>query len=198
MSDIANNPASNSHSITVDTTPPLLEIDALVTPGDIGLATALAGVPISGKGKAGLYVTLTVGNSVYTAVTNSNGVWQTTLSASDLLALGDGTATLKAKTTDSAGNSSSDTLDITLKTQALPTLSVNPLFTDNQLNLAELQAGGTIGGSYTTTGTTLAGGLWSATIPPNALSGLSDGSMQVRVTYSMSVLLHSLACKKGV
>ncbi|QZN95213.1 Ig-like domain-containing protein [Symbiopectobacterium purcellii] len=202
VSDIANNPASNSHSITVDTTPPLLEIDALVTPGDIGLATALVGVPISGKGEAGLHVTLTVGNSVYTAVTNSNGVWQTTLSASDLLALGDGTATLTAKTTDSAGNSNSDTLDITLKTQALPTLTVNTLFTDNQLNLAELQAGGTIGGSYTnlpanttltitigsytTTGTTLPGGLWSATIPPNALSGLSDGSMQVSISATDS------------
>ncbi len=202
VSDIAQNPASTSHSITVDTTPPLLEIDALVTPGDIGLATALAGVPISGKGEAGLYVTVTVGNSVYTAVTNNNGVWQTTLSASDLLALGDGTATLTAKTTDSAGNSSSDTLDITLKTQALPTLTVNPLFTDNQLNLAELQAGGTLSGSdtnlpvgtqlpltigsYTTTGTTLAGGLWSATIPPNALSGLNDGSVQVSISAADS------------
>ncbi|MCW2478425.1 Ig-like domain-containing protein [Candidatus Symbiopectobacterium sp. NZEC135] len=202
VSDIAQNPASTSHSITVDTTPPLLEIDALVMPGDIGLATALAGVPISGKGEAGLYVTLTVGNSVYTAVTNSNGVWQTTLSASDLLALGDGTATLTAKTTDSAGNSSSDTLDITLKTQALPTLTVNPLFTDNQLNLAELQAGGTLSGSYTnlpagtqltltigsytTTSTTLAGGLWSATIPPNALSGLNDGNVQVSISAADS------------
>lgn len=78
VSDIANNPGSNSHSITVDTTPALLEIDALVTPGDIGLASALAGMPISSKGEAGLHVTLTVGNSVYTAVTNSNGLWQTT------------------------------------------------------------------------------------------------------------------------
>lgn len=54
VTDIAQNPASNSHSITVDTTPPLLEIDALVTPGDIGLATALAGVPISGNNGGGV------------------------------------------------------------------------------------------------------------------------------------------------
>ncbi|MBT9428330.1 Ig-like domain-containing protein [Candidatus Symbiopectobacterium endolongispinus] len=121
-----------------------------------------------------MHVTLTVGNSVYTAVTNSNGVWQTTLSASNLLALGDGTATL----------------------------TVNPLFTDNQLNLTELQAGGTLSGSYTNlpagtqltitigsytaTGTTSAGGLWSATIPPNALSGLNDGSVQVSISAADS------------
>lgn len=197
VSDIAQNPASNTHTISVDTTPPLLEIDALATPGDIGLAAALAGLPITGKGEAGLHVTLTVGNATYTTVTDGNGVWKVTLSANDLLALGDGSATLTAKATDSAGNSSSDTLSIALKTQALPTLTVNALFTDNQLNLTELQAGGTIGGtytnlpagttltitigSYTTTGTTLAGGQWSATIPANALASLNDGSVQVSI-----------------
>ncbi|MBG6247260.1 MAG: hypothetical protein EKD82_04025 [Candidatus Symbiopectobacterium sp. PLON1] len=132
------------------------------------------GYPSAAIMEAGLHVTLTVGNSVYTAVTNSNGVWQTTLSASNLLALGDGTATL----------------------------TVNPLFTDNQLNLTELQAGGTLSGSYTNlpagtqltitigsytaTGTTSAGGLWSATIPPNALSGLNDGSVQVSISAADS------------
>ncbi|MER0060445.1 Ig-like domain-containing protein [Pectobacterium polaris] len=202
VSDIAQNPATATHPFTVDTVPPLLSIDMLVDTSDIGLADALAGLPLSGKAEAGLLVTINVGTAVYSAVADSNGVWQITVAASDLLALGDGVKTLAASVTDGAGNASATSIDITLKTQSLPTLTLDSLYDNNVLTIAELATATTIGGSYTnlpvgtviqvtigtytTTGVTLAGGLWSATIPANALSILADGNMQVSATVTDS------------
>ncbi|UCZ80563.1 Ig-like domain-containing protein [Pectobacterium carotovorum] len=202
VSDIAQNPATATHPFTVDTVPPLLSIDMLVDTSDISLADALAGLPLSGKGEAGLLVTIKVGTAVYSAVADSNSVWQITVAANDLLALGDGVKTLQASVTDGAGNASAASIDITLKTQALPTLTLDSLYDNNVLTIAELATATTIGGSYThlpvgttiqvtigtytTTGVTLAGGLWSATIPANALSILADGNVQVSATVTDS------------
>ncbi|WDF99980.1 Ig-like domain-containing protein [Pectobacterium carotovorum subsp. carotovorum] len=202
VNDIAQNPATATHPFTVDTVPPLLSIDMLVDTSDIGLADALAGLPLSGKGEAGLLVTIKVGTAVYSAVADSNGVWQITVAANDLLALGDGVKTLQASVTDGAGNASAASIDITLKTQSLPTLTLDSLYDNNVLTIAELASATTIGGTYTnlpvgttiqvtigtytTTGVTLAGGLWSATIPANALSILADGNVQVSATVTDS------------
>ncbi|MEQ9929998.1 Ig-like domain-containing protein [Pectobacterium parvum] len=202
VSDIAQNPATATHPFTVDTVPPLLSIDMLVDTSDIGLADALVGLPLSGKAEANLLVTINVGTAVYSVVADSNGVWQITVAASDLLALGDGVKTLAASVTDGAGNASATSIDITLKTQSLPTLTLDSLYDNNVLTSAELATATTIGGSYTnlpvgtviqvtigtytTTGVTLAGGLWSATIPANALSILADGNMQVSATVTDS------------
>ncbi|MEQ9969828.1 Ig-like domain-containing protein [Pectobacterium carotovorum] len=202
VNDIAQNPATATHPFTVDTVPPLLSIDMLVDTSDIGLADALAGLPLSGKGEAGLLVTIKVGTAVYSAVADSNGVWQITVAANDLLALGDGVKTLQASVTDGAGNASAASIDITLKTQSLPTLTLDSLYDNNVLTITELASATTIGGTYTnlpvgtviqvtigaytTTGVTLAGGLWSATIPANALSILADGNVQVSATVTDS------------
>ncbi|WP_225087181.1 Ig-like domain-containing protein [Pectobacterium colocasium] len=202
VNDIAQNPATATHPFTVDTIPPLLSIDALVDTSDIGLADALAGLPLSGKGEAGLLVTIKVGTAVYSTVADSNGIWQIAITANDLLALGDGVKTLEASVTDGAGNASTSSIDITLKTQSLPTLTLNALYDNNVLTSAELATETTIGGTYTNlpvgttiqvtigaytvTGVTLAGGLWSATIPANALSILADGNVQVSVTVTDS------------
>ncbi|MFJ5348491.1 Ig-like domain-containing protein [Pectobacterium parvum] len=202
VNDIAQNQATATHPFTVDTVPPLLSIDMLVDTSDIGLADALAGLPLSGKAEANLLVTIKVGTAIYNVVSDSNGVWQITVAASDLLALGDGVKTLEASVTDGAGNASAASINITLKTQSLPTLTLDSLYDNNVLTSAELATATTIGGSYTnlpvgtviqvtigtytTTGVTLAGGLWSATIPANALSILADGNMQVSATVTDS------------
>ncbi|WP_233505403.1 Ig-like domain-containing protein [Pectobacterium atrosepticum] len=202
VSDIAQNPTTTTHPFTVDTVPPLLSIDMLVDTSDIGLADALAGLPLSGRAEAGLQVTIKVGVAVYSAVADSNGIWQIAIAATDLLALGDGVKTLAASVTDGAGNASATSIDITLKTQSLPTLTLNALYDNNVLTTSELATATTIGGSYTNlpvgaviqvtigtytvTGLTLAGGLWSATIPANALSILADGNVQVSATVTDS------------
>ncbi|MDE8754743.1 Ig-like domain-containing protein [Pectobacterium polaris] len=202
VSDIAQNPASTTHTFLVDSTPPLLSIDVLVDTSDIGLADALAGLPLSGKSGAGLLVTVKVGTATYSAVADSNGSWQISITASDLLALGDGVKTLEANVIGNAGNISTASINVTLKTQALPTLTLDALYDNNVLNTSELAATTTIGGSYTNlpvgtaiqvtigtytvTGVTLAGGLWSATIPANALNILADGNVQVSATVTDS------------
>lgn len=202
VNDIAQNPTTATHPFTVDTVPPLLSIDMLVDTSDIGLADALAGLPLSGKGEAGLLITIKVGTAVYSTVADSNGIWQIAITANDLLALGDGVKTLQASVTDGAGNTSTSSIDITLKTQSLPTLTLNALYDNNVLTSAELAAETTIGGTYTNlpvgaaiqvtigaytvTGVTLAGGLWSATIPANALNILADGNVQVSATVTDS------------
>ncbi|WP_127158066.1 Ig-like domain-containing protein, partial [Pectobacterium polaris] len=202
VSDVAQNPANASHSFMVDSTPPQLSIDALSGTRDIGLADVLAGLPLSGKSEAGLLVAIKVGTATYSAVADSNGVWQTAIAASDLLALGDGVKTLGASVIGGAGNTSTASIDVTLKTQTRPTLALDTLYDNNVLSISELATTTTIGGNYTNlpvgtaiqvtigtytvAGVTLAGGLWSATIPANALSILADGNMQVSATVTDS------------
>ncbi|WP_224556195.1 Ig-like domain-containing protein [Pectobacterium versatile] len=150
----------------------------------------------------GQTVIATLNGKTYSGTVGSNGTWSITIPSDDLSELPDGDYSIVTRLTDATGNTSTASIDVTLKTQTLPTLTLDALYDNNVLSISALATATTIGGSYTnlpvgttiqvtigtytTTGVTLAGGLWRATIPANALSILADGNVQVSATVTDS------------
>ncbi|WP_140919969.1 Ig-like domain-containing protein [Limnobaculum xujianqingii] len=198
VSDLAGNPATVSHTIQVDTVPPLLTIDIFAGNNVLNFDEASLGQLLSGTTEAGLKVNITL-NGVTTQVTaDSGGHWELALSASDLLALTSGKVSVIAvSVADEAGNISSGSLNLTVAT-TLPVVTLDKPFSDGLLNIVEATAGGVITGTTTALGATGAititiggqnypvvvtgDGNWSATIPPGALLSLTDGSVPIVIT----------------
>ncbi|WP_447885379.1 Ig-like domain-containing protein [Serratia fonticola] len=199
VTDIAENPASATHNVTVDTVPPLLEIDIFAGDGILNLAEALLGQVLSGHTDPGLTVTVTLGANVYTALADpTTGAWSVNIPSNILQGLLDGSVTIGVSVTDAAGNGVSDSITVAVNTHTLPSLTLNPLFGDNILNIAELGIATPIGGAaanllvntpvlvkigtYVVNGIVNNDGTWSALIPANALALLADGTVQVVVS----------------
>ncbi|TQI78977.1 Ig-like protein group 3 [Serratia fonticola] len=199
VTDIAHNPASATHNVTVDTVPPLLEIDLFAGDNILNLAEALLGQVLSGHTDPGLTVTVTLGANVYTALADpTTGAWSVNIPSNILQGLLDGNVTIGASVTDAAGNTVSNSISVTVDTHTLPSLTLNPLFGDNILNIAELGVATPIGGAaanllvntpvvvkigtYVVNGIVNNDGTWSALIPANALALLADGTVQVVVS----------------
>ncbi|CAI0737340.1 Antitoxin of toxin-antitoxin stability system [Serratia fonticola] len=199
VTDIAENPASATHNVTVDTVPPLLEIDIFAGDGILNLAEALLGQVLSGHTDPGLTVTVTLGANVYTALADpTTGAWSVNIPSNILQGLLDGNVTIGVSVTDAAGNGVSDSITVAVNTHTLPSLTLNPLFGDNILNIAELGIATPIGGAaanllvntpvlvqigtYVVNGIVNNDGTWSALIPANALALLADGTVQVVVS----------------
>lgn len=198
VTDIAGNPASATHTVTVDTVPPLLDIDVFAGDGILNLAEALLGQILSGHTDPGLTVTVTLGANVYTALADSDGLWSCTIPSNVLQNLLDGDVTIGISVTDAAGNNVTDSITVAVNTHTLPSLTLNPLFGDNILNIAELAVATPIGGAagnllvntpvlvkigtYVVNGIVNNDGTWSALIPANALALLADGTVQVVVS----------------
>ncbi|QKJ87898.1 hypothetical protein PMPD1_2964 [Paramixta manurensis] len=199
--DIAGNPADDSHDFSVDTQPPaLLDIDLGVgSDGILNLAEAVAGITIGGTTDAGLTVTLTLNDKTYTATADTQGHWSVALSSGDLLALADGTAQVGLSVTDASGNTASQLVDLNVAINTLPALTLDtPLFGDGLLNVAEADGALTLTGTathlepgtevtvtignLTFSGTVATGGRWEVSIPAGALSALPDGNVQVEVS----------------
>ncbi|WP_308737493.1 Ig-like domain-containing protein [Serratia fonticola] len=199
VTDIAENPASATHNVTVDTVPPLLEIDIFAGDGILNLAEALLGQVLSGHTDPGLTVTVTLGANVYTALADpTTGAWSVNIPSNILQGLLDGNVTIGVSVTDAAGNGVSDSITVAVNTHTLPSLTLNPLFGDNILNIAEVGVATPIGGAaanllvntpvlvkigtYVVNGIVNNDGTWSALIPANALALLADGTVQVVVS----------------
>ncbi|SFC75487.1 Ig-like domain-containing protein [Pragia fontium] len=202
VSDIAGNDITVLHAIQVDTLPPLLSVSDITLDNVLNLAAALAGQVLSGTTDAGLTVNITI-NGVTTQVTaDGSGHWQLSLSAAELLALPQGDVSIGLSVTDSAGNTTTTALDLTIATGNLPTLTLDQPFTDGLLNIAEATAGGSLSGLATNlaantpisvtignqqfSGIVTADGHWSVNIPAGALLLLADGLTSISVTAADS------------
>ncbi|AWH89592.1 Ig-like domain-containing protein [Limnobaculum parvum] len=203
VSDLAGNPATVTHTIEVDTIPPLLTIDIFAGNNVLNFDEASLGQLLSGTTEADLTVNITL-NGVTTQVTaDSDGHWQLALSASELLALTSGkVSVIEVSVADEAGNISSGSLNLAVAT-ALPVVTLDQPFTDGLLNIIEATAGGVITGTTTELGATgsititiggqsypvvvTGDGRWSATIPPGALLSLTDGTVPIVLTAVDSV-----------
>jgi hypothetical protein len=196
VDDVAQNPANATHNVQVDTVAPLLEVDVLAGDGILNLAEALLGLVVGGTCEAGLTVTVTLNNKVYTATADNSGEWSLTIPSGDLLLLSDDPVQVGVSVTDTAGNTTEQVLDLDVAINVLPVLQFGTLFADGLLNEAEALAAGVISGTsnlalgtavevhigdLTFTGTVAAGGVWSVNIPAGELSVLPDGALQVSV-----------------
>ncbi|MBE1253478.1 Ig-like domain-containing protein [Enterobacter cloacae] len=198
--DSAGNSASATHSISVDTTAPVVSIATLS--GDDVLNAAEAQQPLtvhgSSSAEAGQSVTVTLGGKSYTATVANDGTWTLDVPAADLAALNQGALTVTASVNDKAGNSGQTTHTLTVDTVA-PTVTISTVADDDIVNNAEQLAGQTIRGTTTAEqgqmvtvsfnghsyqATVAADGSWSVFVPGRDFLGLSDGDYTITATVS--------------
>lgn len=200
VNDVAKNPASDTHSVQVDTQAPLLSIDLFVTDNILNYAEALVSQILSGKTDPGQTVSVTINKNTVQVTADGNGIWKLTVSAGDLQALPDGTNTITVTATDSAGNMASKDLSLNVGTHLLPTLTLDTPFTDGILSIAESAAGGVLTGkatnllagtivtvtvgSVTLKGSVDANGNWSIPVNGHVLDVLADGKATLTVSAS--------------
>ena len=198
--DSAGNSASATHSISVDTTAPVVSIATLS--GDDVLNAAEAQQPLtvhgSSSAEAGQTVTVTLGGKTYTATVANDGTWTLDVPATDLAALSQGALTVTASVNDNAGNNGQTTHTLTVDTVA-PTVTISTVADDDIVNNAEQLAGQTIRGTTTAEqgqtvtvsfnghsyqATVAADGTWSVFVPGRDFLGLSDGDYTLTASVS--------------
>ncbi|RYA50609.1 Ig-like domain-containing protein [Enterobacter cloacae complex sp. 677-3DZ2D5B] len=198
--DSAGNSASATHTISVDTTAPVISVNTLS--GDDVLNAAEAQQPLtvhgSSSAEAGQTVTVTLGGKTYTALVGSDGTWTLDVPAADLAALSQGALTVTASVNDKAGNSGQTTHTLTVDTIA-PAVTISTVADDDIVNNAEQLAGQTISGTTTAEqgqtvtvsfnghsyqATVAANGSWSVFVPGRDFLGLSDGDYTITATVS--------------
>ncbi len=198
--DSAGNSASATHTISVDTTAPVISVNTLS--GDDVLNAAEAQQPLtvhgSSSAEAGQTVTVTLGGKTYTALVGSDGTWTLDVPAADLAALSQGALTVTASVNDKAGTSGQTTHTLTVDTIA-PAVTISTVADDDIVNNAEQLAGQTISGTTTAEqgqtvtvsfnghsyqATVGANGSWSVFVPGRDFLGLSDGDYTITATVS--------------
>ena len=201
VSDAAGNPGSAGKAITLDTTPPTVSFNAVagddvINSVEHGQAQIVSGTATGAS--VGDKLVITIGSNQYTTTVDASGNWSVGVSASVISALNDGTVTLSATITDSAGNSSTQTHDVVVNTASVA-LTVNTVSGDDVINAAEAGSSLVINGSSAQfasgtqvtvtlngksyTATIQSDGSWTTTVPAADVGALADGaSYQVSVS----------------
>lgn len=197
-SDAAQNPASATHDVTVDTSAPTLVVDlanSFLSDSRVNIAEAAVDQQVSGTGTAGETVTLNINGKNIAAVVNDQGQWTMSISSTDLKTLPQGSSQLTFSSTDAQGNTSSQTVGINVKTTGGPSVTLNTMFGNNIVSINEAAAGTTLTGTASglTSGTsvlvtingqtftgTVSGSSWSVVIGAGQLA--ASGQFTVTVT----------------
>uniref|UniRef100_UPI0034D232F0 Ig-like domain-containing protein n=1 Tax=Enterobacter asburiae TaxID=61645 RepID=UPI0034D232F0 len=201
VSDAAGNPGSAGKAITLDTTPPTVSFnvvagDNVINSVEHGQAQIVSGTATGAS--VGDKLVITIGSNQYTTTVDASGNWSVGVPASVISALNDGTVTLSATITDSAGNSSTQTHDVVVNTASVA-LTINTLSGDDVINAAEAGSALVINGSSAQfasgtqvtvtlngksyTATIQSDGSWTTTVPAADVAALADGaSYQVSVS----------------
>ncbi len=194
VSDQAGNPGSASKGVTVDTTAPVISFNTVAGDDVINNVEHTQAQIISGTATgavAGDRLVVTIAGQQYVTSTDASGNWSVGVPASVISGLADGTVTISATITDSAGNSSTQTHNVQVNTAAV-SLSVSTISGDNLINAAEAGSALTLSG----TGTNFAAGIvvtvllngkgysatiqnngsWSVNVPAADVAALADGT----------------------
>ncbi|EEX1159483.1 Ig-like domain-containing protein [Escherichia coli] len=194
VSDQAGNPGSASKGVTVDTTAPVISFNTVAGDDVINNVEHTQAQIISGTATgavAGDRLVVTIAGQQYVTSTDASGNWSVGVPASVISGLADGTVTISATITDSAGNSSTQTHNVQVNTAAV-SLSVSTISGDNIINAAEAGSALTLSGTGTNfaTGTVVtvllngkgysatiqSNGSWSVNVPAADVAALSDGT----------------------
>ncbi|WP_407065315.1 Ig-like domain-containing protein [Enterobacter ludwigii] len=193
VSDAAGNPGSADKAITLDTTPPVISFNAVAVDDVINSVEHAQAQIVSGSAtgaNVGDRLVITVGSHQYTTTVDASGNWSVGVPASVISSLADGTVTLSATITDSAGNSSTKTHDVVVNTASVA-LTVNTIAGDDVINAAEAGTSLVINGSSAQfasgtqvtvtlngksyTATIQSDGSWTTTVPAADVGALTDG-----------------------
>ena len=190
VTDAAGNPAPEAtRPVSIDVTPPTVEIDALSLGGDntLNITESQSSLDITGTAIDTGEVTVTFNGTALPPAPVTGGTWAVTIPAADLGALPDGTIDITAEGTDDAGNVGQDSRSFEADLTP-PTIAITNLSTGNTLTLDEFPGGLTIDGtaSVDTVGNSVTvsvngtgfvtnvetGGAWSRTLNEQELTGL--------------------------
>ncbi|MCX7096245.1 MAG: Ig-like domain-containing protein, partial [Methylobacter sp.] len=116
--------STNSANYAIDTAAPSSPVMGVVATDDaVNSSEATAGFNISGTGEIGATVTVTLGSAITlsggnTALVDSNGNWSVAVVDADVTAMGEGSESISATQTDTAGNVSAASLVKTISVAA--------------------------------------------------------------------------------
>ncbi|HBD5083498.1 TPA: Ig-like domain-containing protein [Escherichia coli] len=194
VSDLAGNPGSASKGVTVDTTAPVISFNTVAGDDVINNVEHTQAQIISGTASgavAGDRLVVTIAGQQYVTSTDASGNWSVGVPASVISGLADGTVTISATITDSAGNSSTQTHNVQVNT-AVVSLSVSTISGDNLINAAEAGSALTLSGTGTNfaagtvvtvllngkgySATIQSNGSWSVNVPAADVAALADGT----------------------
>ena len=194
VSDLAGNSGSASKGVTVDTTAPVISFNTVAGDDVINNVEHTQAQIISGTATgavAGDRLVVTIAGQQYVTSTDASGNWSVGVPASVISGLTDGTVTISATITDSAGNSSTQTHNVQVNTAAV-SLSVSTISGDNLINAAEAGSALILSGTGTNfaTGTVVtvllngkgysatiqSNGSWSVNVPAADVAALADGT----------------------
>ncbi|HED6246585.1 TPA: Ig-like domain-containing protein, partial [Enterobacter cloacae] len=197
VTDSVGNSASTTHDVLVDSSLPVVTINALAGDNIVNAAEVAAGQTLIGKvtnAASGDTVTIMLGGQTYTTTVQDDLTWSLPLTQSQLTALGNGELTVSASVTNVHGNTGSSSLDFTIDAQ-LPGLRIDTVAGDDVINVIEhgqnlivsgtstdLAAGSTVtvtinGKDYSAS--VLADGTWQAAVPAADVSQWADGSLTI-------------------
>jgi len=202
LQDAAGNTASASGGLAVNLTAPSLVLNQLQLFGDgvLNAADALLTQTISGTTTAGARVVVSVNSTQLVATADSDGKFSIALTPALLATLTDGNLNVGVSVTDAAGNTTSNSLSAIVGINNLPSVTLNPLFGDGVLSVAEALLGQTLSGhvnnvaagtsvrinvgTTTLTATTDANGNFTAALAPSLLTTLLTGNLTVGVAVT--------------
>lgn len=203
--DAAGNATTITSSVTVDFTAPTLIVNAIAGDNQVNILEAQSAITVTGTAslsEAGREVSVLINGHTYTGTVQGDGTWTLSIAAGDLSNQPNGTYLLVVSLSDSAGNTTTDTVQLVVKTDLAeqPTLSVNIFATDDIIDGAERNVDQILSGATTNVeagqqvrisiGTTnfiaivQADGSWSTTVPPSVLQSLADGIQTIQVNVS--------------
>ncbi|WP_227367826.1 Ig-like domain-containing protein [Halomonas sp. M20] len=173
--DAANNTVTDTGTLSVDTTAPLLTVDDFITNDTTPVLTGTVD-------DTNATVTVTINDVDYTATNNGDGTW--ILADDTLPMLGEGNHEISVTATDMAGNGTTDTGALTIDT-GVP----NVTFDDVITNDAKPMFAGTIDDPTATVSVFIDGNEYTATnngdgswtLADNALPELGEGDYEVSI-----------------
>ena len=204
VSDKAGNDTTGSRTLTVDTAPPTVTIDAVTADNIINSVEQQAGQAISGSTTAeeGQTVTVTFNGHDYLATVGADGKWSVFVPGRDFLGLSDGDYGITVKVSDKAGNPGEKSQNVTLSGDT-PVITIDTFAQDDIVSLAERAAPLVISGTTdapvgqtvtvtlngkTYTAKVLDGGLWACTVGAADAALLVDGgAYDIRAEVSNAI-----------
>ncbi|WP_114195382.1 Ig-like domain-containing protein [Edaphovirga cremea] len=216
ITDPVGNKAGASAGVVVDIhSLPSLVLNPIFGDGILSVVDLLTAQTISGVANnvpTGTQIAVTLGSHSYTATVGGGGVWSLSVPTLDLKSLLDGNFTVSAAVTDPAGNSTTQQGSFNVIANALPTLTLNPIFGDGLLNAADALLNQTISGTSTNAqgstvrvtlgsqvlnATVQSDGTWSLSVPPLTLAALTDGNLTVGASLT-NAAGHTAGASLGV
>lgn len=203
-SDLANNPASNTQQVRVDTVGPDITLNSsFLSDGLINISESATAQTLSGTTAPGSIVSLTINGTAIETRADQSGNWSIVIPAEQLQALPQKTSSLILTATDPDGNATNQPLPINVGNAALPTITLtnSGVLSDGMVNTLEAAGPGQISGVSTGlpvgaiitlvigtvqigTATVDTGGSWTATIPAGTFEQFTDGPYTITASAS--------------